>query len=78
MGALTDLVGRICEQFGGDQVELKFPRAPGDNLLRKLSTEQVRQMRGRFQGLLDRLKEANGSSTAAPLRRALGEHFPES
>ncbi len=77
LAALTDLVQRIVAEFGSDRVELKFPRAPGDNLLRKLSHEQIKQMTGRFQGLHGLLREASERSSAAPLRRAFGDDFPE-
>jgi hypothetical protein len=77
LAALTDLVQRILEHFAGDKMELKFPRAPGDNLLRKLSHEQVKQMKGRFQSLSALLGEALSKDSTAPLRRAFGDDFPE-
>lgn len=77
LAALTQLVQRVLKEFSDGRVELKFPRAPSDNLLRKLSAEQVKQMRGRFQVLFDRLTEATTKESAAPLRLAFGLDFPE-
>lgn len=77
LAALIHLVQRVLKEFNDGRVELKFPRAPGDNLLRKLSAEQVKQMQGRFQVLLQRLTEATAKNTAAPLRLAFGIDFPE-
>ena len=68
---------RIRDHFGGAQVRLEFPRAPGDDLLRKLSADQVRQMKDRFQKLAERLNEATTKGSTEPLVRAFGPDFPE-
>jgi hypothetical protein len=78
LAALTGLVERIVTEFSANQSELKFPRAPKDNLLRKLSAEQVKQMIGRFADLLKALQEAKSKDSIASLRRAFGPDFPES
>lgn len=77
LAALTGLVERIVSEFPANQTELRFPRAPKDNLLRKLSPEQVKQMIGRFAELLKGLREAKSKNSVAPLRRSLGVDFPE-
>lgn len=78
LAALTDLVERIVASFDGGQTQLEFPRAPKDNLLRKLSPEQVLQMRGRFSHLLAALADAKSKGSAAALCRVFGSDFPGS
>jgi hypothetical protein len=78
LAALTDLVKQILGKFSDEQTRLDFPRAPRDNLLRKLSQEQVKQMKGRFQNLLKLLEEAMSKNSTEPLIRAFGDDFPKS
>lgn len=78
LSALRVVVRQAVRYFEQRNMTLEFPYEPNDNLLRKMSNEQVYQMLGRFQQLSQWLDQAALSSRLEPLRLAFGTDFPSS
>ncbi|WNG16854.1 nucleotidyltransferase [Cystobacter fuscus] len=55
---------------------LRFPFEPHDDVLTRMSHQQMSEFLGRLEKLSGWLEEARRTQNAAPLRRAFGEQFP--
>lgn len=75
LSALIVLVRQVVAHFNAGHTTLEFPYEPRDNLLRKMSQEQIRQLRDRFRILLQGLEEAQRQNTVTPLSQAFGADF---
>jgi len=75
LSALLVVVRQVVRYFQEGNTVLQFPYEPNDNLLRKLSPDQVRQMRSRFEQLLAWLNDASSYQRLDQLRLAFGEDF---
>ena len=76
LSALIVLTRQVVAYFDAGNTTLPFLYEPNDDLLRKMSQEQIRQMRDRFRLLLQRLEEARRTNSAVPLGQAFGTAFP--
>jgi hypothetical protein len=73
--ALQVVVRQAVQYFQEGNRTLQFPYEPNDNLLRKMSPNQVVQMMMRFMQLDGWLSEAVEHQRAAPLVSAFGDDF---
>ncbi len=73
--ALLVLVRQVVRHFQQGNTVLQFPYEPYDNLLRKLSRDQIRQLQSRFERLLGWLNDANNYGRPDQLYLAFGEDF---
>jgi len=75
LSALHTVVRLAMQHFRLGNASLPFPYEPRDNLLRKLSWDQVRQMQSRFEQLDRWLSQAAGYDGLVALQRAFGSDF---
>ncbi len=80
--ATTALVGSMRSHFQSttdylQRLVLKFPKEPYDDVLEKMTNQQMKEFRDRLDELLGWLNDAARLQPAAPLRRAFGTDFPE-
>lgn len=76
LSALRVVVRQAVTYFEQNHTTLPFPYEPNDDLLRKLSNDQVRQMLSRFQQLNQWLNLAASYEQADFLVHAFGRDFP--
>lgn len=76
LSALRIVVSQAVRYFEQGNTALQFPYEPRDNLLRKMSYDQIRQMLSRFQQLNQWLGQAESHGRVDPLVRAFGGDFP--
>ncbi|WP_434387952.1 nucleotidyltransferase domain-containing protein [Melittangium boletus] len=83
LAATTALVNKMLQGFqstwdsqGHSRLVLRFPYAPQDDVLARMSHQQMFEFRGRLEKLRGGLEEARLSQSAAPLQRAFGSQFP--
>lgn len=76
LGALRTIVRNAITYFSSGNLALKFPYEPSDDLLRKMSRDQVLQMLGRFRMLSTWLDDAATYQRTDCLVRAFGSDFP--
>lgn len=75
LSALQTVVRLALRHFQQGNTSLLFPYEPNDNLLRKLSWDQVGQMQSRFEQLDRWLSQAAGYEGLSALQRAFGSDF---
>jgi len=75
LSALLVVVRQVVRYFQEGHTVLQFPYEPNDNLLRKLSWDQIRQLRSRFEQLLAWLNDASSYRRMDQLRLAFGGDF---
>ena len=76
LGALRTIVRNAITYFSNGNLALKFPYEPSDDLLRKMSKDQVLQMLGRFKMLGAWLDDAATYERTDYLVHAFGPDFP--
>lgn len=76
IGALQTIVKSAVTYFSSGNLVLKFPYEPSDDLLRKMSKDQVLQMLGRFRMLGAWLDNAATYQRPDYLVQAFGSDFP--
>ena len=59
------------------RLSLRFPFAPNDDVVSRMSNEQHQQFYQRVEKLVELLGEARRTGTTTPLRKAFGSEFPE-
>lgn len=74
--ALQIVVKQAIEYFDAGYTTLKFPYEPNDDLLRKMSGDQVNQMGRRFDQLSRWLNDAVNYQRTGCLVQAFGDSFP--
>lgn len=75
LGALETLVQEMTKQLTASR-KLTFPEKPHDDVLRKMSDEQIKQLVQRLGQLALWLAEAQKLGSVAPLQKAFGADFP--
>lgn len=59
------------------RLKLSFPRAPYDDVLERMTNQQMQEFYQRLEKLAQWLDEARRTGSTAPLRKAFGNDFPE-
>lgn len=85
LSALRSLTGTIAASFrttwsatGSTQrIEARIPAAPHDDVLARMSDQQMVEFKGRIEDLRRLLDEAAARSSTSPLRKAFGTDFPQ-
>lgn len=59
------------------RLSLQFPKAPFDDVLARMTNQQMLEFQQRLEKLIKWLEEASRTGSTAPLRSAFGSDFPE-
>jgi len=88
LAATTRLVTQLHQNFRdvwdeehrrySPRLSLQFPLAPHDDVLARMSPQQMIEFRGRLEKLTGWLEEARKTQSPASLQRAFGNQFPQS